>query len=677
MTFILAEKPSVAESFAAALGVKKTGGYYQDDAWTITNCIGHLLTLYDAQDYDPKFKKWVIADLPVIPDQFLHKPSESTEKQLALVKQLLSRGYDRYVIATDAGREGELIARLVLRHSGISDFSRVYRFWTSSALTKEVVLDCLQKLRPAADYEYLYKAGLYRQLSDWLIGINFSRFFSVRLGSRFIFGRVQTPVLNLIVEREKDIKSFKKSFFYRLRITSLCNGAEFYSYLLDADKNINFEDRQIPESLKSAVNGPSTVTDVTIEKKTRFPPRLLDLTELQKTANVKFGYTAKKTLDLAQALYEKHKCLSYPRTASRYLSRTNRDLFIQCLDKLEIPHGEIDPQNKNIFNDEAMEKNKEDHHALLLLGPLPQTAAPDERNIYDIVMRNMTAVVMEPYVFEQVRVFHAADSLSFVSNGITVIAAGWKSPETADEEEEGEDEEKAQTLPDLKKGGSITLKDPLVTEHERKPPKSFSESALLAAMKKYDLGTVATRDSIIEGLVKNEYVFRKGKNLLPAEKAFFFIGSIKKLDNGDLVKYLDVNTTKEWELMLENEPDKFFIDIKNFLVNTVNAVKGSALDTFRNAIGKCPLCGGNVIGGKTNYYCSGYKESGCAFSVGKSICKAAVTEADIAALLSGKKTGLKSMESKAGKEFRAYLRLDKDGKIQFEFKETKPKEAKK
>jgi DNA topoisomerase-3 len=682
MTFILAEKPGVAGSFAAALGVPKVQGYYQNGGYTITNCIGHLLTLYDAQDYDEKFKRWAAAQLPIVPEEFLHKPAESTAKQLALVKGLLSRKYDKYIIATDAGREGELIARLVLRYCGLADFSNVYRFWTSSALTKDVILSCLGTVKPAGEYDGLYSAGLYRQLSDWLVGINFSRFFTAAFNDRFIFGRVQTPVLNMIVRRETTRKDFKKSFFYRLEIKSLFDGTEFYSYLLNAEGGIDFDGEQSLLPFQAGAAGPSTVTSVTVEKKTLYPPRLFDLTELQKTANSKFGYTSKKTLELAQALYEKYKCLSYPRTASRYLSRVNLSLFVSCLDALEIPHGGISADNKNIFNDEAMEKNKEDHHALILLAKLPDGAAEEERNVYELVRHNMATVVMEPHVFEEIKVLHGTGSMAFIAGGINVIEPGWKSagPAGADEDEENEEEDgrkKTQALPALKTGGQVTLKDPAVTRHERKPPKSFSEAALLAAMKKYGLGTVATRDTVIEGLVKNGYAFRKGKNLLPADKAFFFIDAVLNIDNAGLRQYLDAANTGEWERMLENEPEAFFSNIKSFVVSTINDLKLKSFASFQNSAGACPLCGGPVIQGKMNYYCSNCKEKNCSFSVGKTICKAAVTEADIKALLAGKKTGLKSMESKAGKEFKAYLSLDKEGSIQFEFKDSKPKGAKK
>jgi DNA topoisomerase-3 len=675
MTFILAEKPSVAESFARALGAARKDGYYQNTDYTITNCIGHLLSLYDAQDYDEKYKKWNAADLPIVPETFKHKPAEKTARQLELVKNLLAKTYDKYIIATDAGREGELIARLVFDYAGITGYDRVYRFWTSSALTNEVIRDSMANVKPAAAYDDLYHAGLYRQLSDWLVGINFSRFFSVKLNNKFIFGRVQTPVLNMIVEREKTIKAFKKSYFYRLRVTAACNDVEFFSHLVCQDGETNTDDKTILESVKDGVLGTSVVRDVAIERKTTYPPRLFDLTELQKTANTRFGYTSQKTLELAQALYEKHKCLSYPRTASRYLSRVNYDLFVQCLDTLGIAHGEIDVHNTNVFNDEAMERNKEDHHALLLLAPLPETAAPDEKNIFLLVLNNMTNVVKDPYVYEAVTVTHTRDDLTFIARGVTVINPGWKDQDTGEEEEE-EEAEQRQALPDLKKDDVVIIKEAAVTQHERKPPKSFTEAALLAAMKKHGLGTVATRDTIIEGLIKNEYCFRKGKNVLPADKAFFFIDTVMDLGHEGLRQYLDVGNTETWETMLENEPAAFFAKMKEFIAGAIGTLKETTanIQVFQNTAGICPVCGAPVIPGKYSYYCANHKTTGCEFAVGRAVCGAAVTEADIKALLAGKKTGLKNMKSKAGKDFKAYLQLDKEHKIHFEFKETKPKE---
>jgi DNA topoisomerase-3 len=674
MTFILAEKPSVASSFAAALGVPRENGYYRNETYTVTNGIGHLLQLYDPQDYDPKFQKWSLDDLPIVPDPFRHKPSEKTKEQLDLVAGLLKQRYDKYVIATDAGREGELIARLVFAHAGLSDFSNVFRFWTSSALTKDVILEGLAHAKPAAEYDDLYQAGRCRQLADWLVGINFSRFFSIRLNGRFTFGRVQTPVLNLIVERENRIKAFRKSFFYRLEVRSEFSGAAFTSFVVDAEANTDFNDKATLEALLPSVSGISIVRDVAVEQKTVYPPRLFDLTELQKKANTKFGYTAQKTLELAQALYEKHKCLSYPRTASRYLSRVNYDFFLQCLDVLDIAHGIVDAGNKNIFNDEAMERNKEDHHALLILAPLPSGASEEEKNIYELVLRTMTNVVKKPFIYEQITVQHTKDSLTLLARGRKVHDPGWKDKNADPDEEE---EEPAQALPDLKKGDRITNADPSVTQHERKPPKSFTEAALLSVMKKYGLGTVATRDAIIEGLVKNDYLFRKGRNLLPAEKAFFFVSSIGKLGHDGLTKYLDAETTAEWERLLEENPETFFTSLREFLVSAMQSIKRANLDVFQNTAGTCPLCGARVVIDKFSFHCEHHKDEGCPFSIGRAICGAAVTEADIKSLLSGRKTGLKTMKSKAGKDFKACLVLDKEFKIQFEFKNETAKTAKK
>lgn len=672
MIFILAEKPSVAASFAAALNVPKKDRHYEDGSYVISNCIGHLLQLCDAADYNERYSKWNVNDLPIIPQQFKHKPNEKTAKQLSLVKDLLSKKYDQYIIATDAGREGELIARLTLDHSGIKNYASVYRFWTSSALTKEVILESMARLKPAAVYDSLYQAGLHRQLADWLVGINFSRFFTVKLQDKFIFGRVQTPVLNMIVQREKAIASFVKSFFYRLEVRTEFTVSSFSSYLVTAEGKRDFDGRQELDELLPSVPGTSTVTDVSREIKTDHPPKLLDLTELQKLANKKFGYTAAKTLDLAQALYEKHKCLSYPRTASRYLSRSNFDLFVQCLDALGIDRCGVDPGNKNIFNDEAMEKNKEDHHALLALANLPEAADQDERNVYELVVKTMSTVVKPPFVYEAIAITHKKDSMVFVATGRNVIEYGWKEKQHEDpDEDEDQDEEETQAIPDLKNGDFLVLMEPRVTEHERKPPKSFTEAAILAAMKHHGLGTPATRDTIIEGLVRNEYCYRKGKKFLPSQKAFFFLDSIAALGHEGLLKYLDAGNTGEWENLLESEPGKFFSDIKYFVDTTIGGLKEKDVAVFQNSVGECPMCGASVISGKFSWYCTNHKEKGCAFSIGKTICEADVTESDVKSLLAGKQTGVKSMKSKNGKDFKAKLKLSDEFKVLFEFQDVK------
>jgi DNA topoisomerase-3 len=581
----------------------------------------------------------------------------------------LEKPFDRYIIATDAGREGELIARLVLNYAGLNDYSKVFRFWTSSALTKDVILDCLENLKPAASYDDLFAAGLYRQLSDWLVGINFSRFFSVKLNGKFVFGRVQTPVLNLIVSREREIASFVKSYFYRLQVSCSALGSVFVSHLLNPEEDINWIDRQIPEALIPELSGVSTVSDVQLQLTTLNPPRLFDLTELQKSANTKFGFSAQKTLELAQTLYEKHKCLSYPRTASRYLSRVNAPLFIQALDTLGIPHGPVDTANKNIFNDEAMEKNKEDHHALILLNKLPEDAGDDEKKIFLLVLNNMADIVKNPHVFKKITLTHTLAGHSFRASGVKVLEPGWKEGKTADTGDE--DTEPPQELPELAKGDQITLTNPELTTHERKPPKSFTEASLLTAMKKFALGTVATRDGIIEGLVKNEYCLRKGKSLVPQDKALFLIDSVNALDHSGLQKYLDVSTTEEWEAMLEDQPEAFFDRMKDFIASTLNAVKSGDLKPFKPALGVCPKCGAAVISGKFSFFCSRHKESSCDFSIGRIICNADISENDLTTLLSGKKTTLKNMRSKNGKDFQAALRLDQDHNVKFEFPDTK------
>ena len=682
-SFILAEKPSVAASFAAALGTPKDkAGFYRDSEYTIANCIGHLLSLYDAEDYDGKLKKWAVEDLPIMPEPFRHKPVESTQKQLALLQSLLKDSYDKYIIATDAGREGELIARLTFEYCGIADYSKVFRFWTSSALTKPVILDCLGKLKPAAAYNSLYSAGLYRQLADWLVGINFSRFFSISFSDRFIFGRVQTPVLAMVASREKEIASFAKTPFFRLAVKTSIAGSEFESHLLNADGGRDHPDRSALESLLASAVGNSSVTSVKTETKTENPQRLLDLTELQKLANVKHGYTAAKTLELAQALYEKHKVLSYPRTASRYLSRSNYDLFIECLQALGIEHEGIEASNTHIFNDEAMEKNKEDHHALLALAPIPESVSQEERDIFNLVAGTMSLVFRPPFIYEAISVTHSIGSLAFGASGRKVIQEGWKwhakqgaSGDNEDEDEEGEtDDGDAQTIPELREGYTLAVSDPRITAHERKPPRPFTEASILTAMKKHSLGTPATRDSIIEGLVRNGYCLRKGRQFHPTEKAMFFSSSLPSAVSG----YLSVETTSAWEEMLENDSEAFFSGVQKSVASSIAEMKSLSLEKFSVSFGDCPSCGGKIISGKFSYYCSNNGEKKCTFQIGKSILGAPITEADIKALLSGKRTVTKEMQAKNGNAFAAKLRLNTSvspPKIAFDFDDVKKTKA--
>jgi DNA topoisomerase-3 len=291
----------------------------------------------------------------------------------------------------------------------------------------------------------------------------------------------------------------------------------------------------------------------------------------------------------------------------------------------------------------------------------------------------MAAVIKPPFIYEHIVVTHKGDKYTFTASGRKIIQSGWKSTQASGEGDEEEDEAlgkvggEAQEIPDVKPGDSILLRDPQITSHERKPPKSFSEAAVLAAMKRYELGTPATRDSIIEGLVNNEYCFRKGKNFLPSEKAFFFIDAIASIGNDGLSKYLIVTNTQDWENFLEKNSKGFFDTIKEFVISTIGALKDKKIVSFQSNIGICPACGGVIVSGKYSYYCEEQKEKKCTFSISKSICDAVISEVDVKSLLSGKKTGIKNMKSKNGNKFKAFLKLGPERKVLFEFPESKEK----
>jgi DNA topoisomerase-3 len=677
--FILAEKPSVASSFAQALGAKNHKGYFAGEEYTISFCLGHLLTLYDAKDYDARYQVWNVEDLPIIPGEYRYKPIENNKEQLETIRSLISGNqYEAIIIATDAGREGELIARLVLEHCGIKDYSRVYRFWTSSALTPEVIKETLGSAKPAAEYEKLYSSALARQHGDWIVGINYSRFFTVRFHDKFIFGRVQTPVLGLIVDRYNEIVSFVPKPFFKLKVSCSAQGEKFFAYYIENEAE-EFPEKQkllqIQEQIKA--RNTSVVKDVKKEKVTNNPPLLLDLTELQKIANTKYGYTAKETEGAAQSLYEKYKCLSYPRTSSRYMSQSNFEDFKSILEALQksfpalFPDVAISIDNKDIFNDEAMQTNGDDHHALIVMAVLPEDAPEKERNVYNIVLNNMSCLLKPPFIYEKTIILHSIDDQAdFITRGRTIIQEGWKAGLPKEkEEEEGKDEEECSALPPLQAGDNIALDNPVITEHKTKPKKNYTDASILTVMKKHSLGAPSTRYAIIESLISNAYCFRKAKQIIPTDKAFYFIKSIRELPSASVKEYLNIDTTEKWETLLESQPVEFYDALKETLQTTFQELSALKLERFVKTVGECPLCKSPLAEGKNNYYCSSYK-TGCTFGIPKTMCGASLTPDDIAKLLEGKKTGVKSMTSKAGKPFKAQLLLNKD-KIEFVFKDEK------
>ena len=526
MRLVICEKPSVAKSIASALGVtSRADGYFEGGDWLISWCIGHLVGLADAAAYDDRYKKWRYEDLPILPDPFRYVVSEEKAAQFHILRSLMERtDVTELVNACDAGREGELIFRLVYEAAGCSKpFSRL---WISS-MEDAAIREGFAELRPGGDYDPLYQSALCRQKADWLIGINASRLFSVLYHRTLNVGRVQTPTLAMLADRDSKIVLFRKEKYHHVRLA--LDGAEAVS-----DCIVSPEDAR---AIRDACDGKkATCISVVQEKKTERPPKLYDLTTLQREANRVFGYTAKQTLDYAQLLYEK-KLLTYPRTESRHLTGDMAETASVVLHlAARVPPFDACPE---FFPDVlALVNDKEvsDHHALIPTLEPEKADVPalpvGERNILLLVCCKLLCAAAEPFVYEVVTATFDCGGHTFTAKGKLILSQGWRTIQEvfrSSLKEKPEDEDAEGVLPALTEGQVFEPVSASVTEHFTSPPRPYTEDSLLAAMEnagkedmpdeaeRKGLGTPATRAAIIEKLVSGGFVERKGKNLIPTK----------------------------------------------------------------------------------------------------------------------------------------------------------------
>ena len=632
-TLVIAEKPSVAANIAAALGVKgKQDGYIKGAGYLISWCVGHLIGLAEAAAYGEQYKKWSYESLPILPQEWKYTVAKDKGKQFKILKELMHRADVLEVVnACDAGREGELIFRFVYEVAGCKKPMR--RLWISS-MESEAIRHGFEALKDGRDYDALFASALCRAKADWLIGINATRLFSVLYQHTLNVGRVQTPTLKMLVDRDTAITRFKKEKYYHVRLA--VGGAEALSARIsDAGK---------AKALKAACETSQAVcTSVVKEKKTIAPPKLFDLTSLQREANRLFGYTAKQTLDLAQALYEK-RLLTYPRTDSVFLTDDMGDTAAQIAallcGKLPFMAGtDFTPEISKVLNS----KKVSDHHAIIPTMELAKadlTALPEsERNILTLAGARLLFAAAEPHIYEAVTaVFLCADT-EFTAKGKVVLAAGWKELERRyratlkAKPDADEDEAAGLTLDVLDFAEGQTFNNPAaaVTEHDTTPPKPHTEASLLSAMERAGnedtdpdaerrgLGTPATRAAIIEKLIKGGFIQRKGKQLLPTK------------DGNNLICVLPETLTSpqltaEWENMLTQiakgaaAPEDFMHGVEDMtreLVKTYPFLSDRDKELFKEekrAIGKCPRCGNDVYEGRKIYYCS---NKDCAFQMWK------------------------------------------------------------
>ena len=675
---VIAEKPSVARSIAAVIGAtEKQNGYWQGGGYLVSWCIGHLVSFAEAGQYDEKYCKWRYEDLPILPQPWQFIVPDEKKPQFEIVRALLNHpDVDSVTAATDAGREGELIFRFVYQMAGCT--KPVKRLWISS-MEDAAIREGFANLRPDSDYDALYQSALCRAKADWLVGINATRLFSVLYHKTLTVGRVQTPTLKMLVDRDAKILRFQKERYYTVGIQS-------GNMKADSGRIASMDEAN---NLKAACAGNDAIcASIQREKKTEPPPKLYDLTTLQREANRLFGFTAKQTLDYAQQLYEK-KLLTYPRTDSQYLTedmgQTTQYLVSDLLGLLSFAQGlALTPDVGRVLNS----KKVSDHHAIIPTAEFAKQGftglAESECKLMNLVCAKLLCAVAAPHEYETVTAVFSCAGNEFIAKGKTVLIPGWKeidqrfrSTLKADTEEEV-----LNALPELAEGQRFSVVAD-ISEHFTSPPKAYTEDTLLSAMERAGaedmpedaerkgLGTPATRAAILEKLVQMGFVQRKGKQLVPTKDGINLAVVLPESLTSSAL-------TAEWENRLTEiakgsaDPDEFMAEIEAQvcqLVKTYSCISADKQNLFQSErviIGKCPRCGENIYEGKKNFYCG---NRGCQFVMWKNDRffeqrKKAFTPKIAAALLKDGKAKVKGLYSeKTGKTYDATVLLaDTEGK---------------
>ncbi len=693
MKLVIAEKPSVGNSIAKVIGANKrrNEGYTEGGGYIVSWCYGHLVALAPPEDYDKKYQKpWKFENLPILPEEFKWVVAESTAPQFENLKALMLRDdVDEIICATDAGREGECVFRYVYNLAGCTKPFK--RLWISS-MTDEAIRDGFSNLRDGSEYDALYRSGLARNKADWIVGMNATQLFTVKYRNMLSVGRVQTPTLAMLVEREKKIEQF--------------NSSKYYSVVLNCGKftaeSEKIEGQLTAEKKVSACGKEAEVKNVVKEQKNANPPKLYDLTMLQRDCNKLYGYTAQQTLDCAQKLYE-NKLLTYPRTDSNYITD---DMEAQAAEMVKLsarvfPFGasydelSCEPDIKRLINNDKVS----DHHALLPTKEISRynfdNLTEECYNVLCLVAARLLCAVAPKHTFDTVTATLACGDTEFTAKGKTVVQGGWKALEsdikahmkgivadTADEDEE----EATGTLPPLEVGKTVTVKSAKLSEHKTTPPKRYTEDMLLSAMEhagnddydedsdveKKGLGTPATRAAIIETLVKRQYVERKGKQLIPTDKGRRVIDVVPE-------NVKSAKMTAEWETTLQRiakgqaDDEQFLTEIIEFVKALIRDNKtASARDNnpFRFSklpvMGRCPKCGKNVYAFQKSYSCED-SHGACGFFFMKEMWGKEISETQAKRMLEkGSSIVLKGFTTKRGDIVSGKLVLGDDFRVRVE-----------
>ena len=682
MKLVLAEKPSVAQSIAKVLGVtKREDGYLEGNGYIVSWCVGHLVELAQPEAYNERYSKWAYADLPIIPDEWKYEVSAGTRKQFGILKKLMARSdVDSLVCATDAGREGELIFRLVYHQCHCK--KPFERLWISS-MEDSAIQEGFENLKPGTEYDALYEAALCRERADWIVGINATRLFSTLYGQTLNVGRVMTPTLAMAVMREAAISAFKSEPFYTVQIA--VNG-----FTASSER---FKKQTEAEALRTACeNQMARVAKTDRKEKAENPPALYDLTSLQRDANRVLGYTAQQTLDYTQNLYEK-KLVTYPRTDSRYLTEDMvsvlPDLVRLAFNSFPVEGVENIPINaKQVINN----KKVTDHHAIIPTKELQKCNFAElpkgELAILQLIATRLFVSVGDSHRYAETVIELDCGGAKYSAKGKTVLQDGWK--ELAKKNKSTKNDEKEQKLPPVSSGDELKVNGTEIKEGKTTPPKHYTEDTLLQSMEtagadempedaeRKGLGTPATRAGIIEKLVRIGFLERQGdkkaKYLIPTHKGTDLVTVMPE-------QIQSASMTADWEekLMLIERSDyasvdfmQEIIDMVSSLVKTYEKVKGAdvLMPQDETALGKCPVCGNPVIERAKSFSCSNreckfalWKNDRFFVAIGKGMNHSVAKQ-----LLASGKVKLKGcVSAKTGKKYDAtvWMNLDENGKYRF------------
>lgn len=684
----MTEKPSVAREFATVLKAGKKGKYeYRNESHgiTITHCIGHLLEAAEPQAYDKSFVKWKYEQLPIIPREIKYVPRAEAREVLESVTRILRegmKGEEEIVIATDAGREGEVIARLVVKYAGLEKYGNITRFWESEALTEGVIKKGLKKRKSIREYDNLARVGLAWKTADWIYGINITRLYSLVKGKMQSIGRVQTAVLNELYKREKEREEFVAEKYVQLVVVT--NEGCRARLVHEGEDRKDFETgSKYVQSAFEKVNEEKILRVVRVDKKEKRerPPKLFNINELQREAYRVYGYEPQKTAEIAQRLYEVRKTLSYPRTPSRVMGEENiervKELYriqvenIKGLEKYTSEEYFV-KENKRLFNNAELE----DHHALVPLAFMKDDDT-EEYRIWNLVQVRFLMQAMEDYVRDETKVRFVCGKYAFAGAFTAVTAPGWK---ILDMSKEDEEEEKCNAQYMVNE--MVRVEKANVEVKQTNPKPLYDYDTILGFMenprgkggeKLIGIGTPATRASILDLLKKRKYIGERKRKIMLTREGRELVELIR--ENELLRNVISAETTTEWERISEQSPAKLVEYTRELVFNVVKSMEGfMATKTEREVLGTCPACGGSILEGDKNYYCANYKQErgGCKQSVFKHIHGVEITKEMMKTLLKLKTIGVFEGINKDQEQVSFGLRVDEKEIIVSYFGESRP-----